>query len=211
MSRRKHPRTPRVSVPIARLDAIVERTRTEALPAHDHATLKAAVDTLARLTEELETTTTTLERVRRLIFGPRTETTDTVLGKDQSAPTDATTLPTDPAAPGASDGDATLPPHKKIRTGHGRNGADKYPRAPRIPVTHATLKQGDPCPAPGCTGRVYVQRQAPAVLVRVTGVAPLQAQVYTLERLRCGLCGTVFTAAPPRAWARRNTTRPPPP
>jgi hypothetical protein len=36
---------------------------------------------------------------------------------------------------------------------------------------------------------VYVQRQEPAVLVRVTGVAPLQAQVYTLERLRCGLCG----------------------
>jgi hypothetical protein len=33
--------------------------------------------------------------------------------------------------------------------------------------------------------------------VRVTGVAPLQAQVYTRERLRCGLCGTVFTAASP--------------
>ena len=199
MSRRKHPRTPRVSVPIARLDAIVERTRTQALPVDDHATLKAAVDTLARLTEELETTTTTLERVRRLIFGPRTETTDTVLGKDQPAPSDAPAPPTDadPAAPGATDGVATLPPHQKTRTGHGRNGADQYPRAPRLPVAHATLKQGDPCPEPGCTGRVYVQRQEPAVLVRVTGVAPLQAQVYTLERLRCGLCGTVFTAAPP--------------
>jgi hypothetical protein len=199
MSRRKNQRPPRVSVPIAQLDAIVERTRTEPLPAHDHATLKAAVDTLARLTEELETTTTTLERVRRLIFGPRTETTDTVLGKDKQAPTDAPVPPADaaPAAPGATDGAATLPPHQKTRTGHGRNGADQYPRAPRIPVTHATLKQGDPCPEPGCTGRVYVQRQEPAVLVRVTGVAPLQAQVYTLERLRCGLCGTVFTAEPP--------------
>jgi hypothetical protein len=199
MSRRKNQRPPRVSVPIAQLDAIVERTRTEPLPAHDHATLKAAVDTLARLTEELETTTTTLERVRRLIFGPRTETTDTVLGKDKQAPTDAPVPPADaaPAAPGATDGAATLPPHQKTRTGHGRNGADQYPRAPRISVTHATLKQGDPCPEPGCTGRVYVQRQEPAVLVRVTGVAPLQAQVYTLERLRCGLCGTVFTAEPP--------------
>ncbi len=197
MSRRKNQRTPRVSVPIARLDAIVERTRTEPLPAHDHATLKAAVDTLARLTEELETTTTTLERVRRLIFGPRTERTDTVLGKDQPAPTDAAAPPADAAAPGATDGDATLPPHKKTRRGHGRNGADQYPRAPRISVTHASLKQGDPCPEPDCTGRVYVQRQDPAVLVRVTGVAPLQAQIYTLERLRCGLCGTVFTAAPP--------------
>jgi DNA-directed RNA polymerase alpha subunit len=72
----------RVAVPIAKLNAIVERTRTEPLPADEHATLKAAVDTLARLTEELETKTTTLQRVRRLIFGPRTETTDKVLGKN---------------------------------------------------------------------------------------------------------------------------------
>ena len=76
-------------------------------------------------------------------------------------------------------------------------GREDYPRAPRIPVAHATLKHGDPCPEPGCDGRLYLQRQEPAVLVRVTGVAPLQAQVYELERLRCGLCGTVFTAAPP--------------
>jgi hypothetical protein len=190
-----------VSVPIAQLEAIVERTRTEALPADEHATLKAAVDTLARLTEELETTTTTLERVRRLIFGPRTEATDTVLGKGQPAPTDppadaATDPSAAPPAAGATDGDAP-PPRKNKRPGHGRNGAEKYPRAPRIPVAHATLRQGDPCPEPGCTGRVYLQRQEPALLVRVTGVAPLQAQVYALERLRCGLCGTVFTAAPP--------------
>ena len=59
------------------------------------------------------------------------------------------------------------------------------------------MKHGDPCPEPGCEGRLYVQRREPAVLVRVTGVAPLAAQVYELERLRCGLCGTVFTAEPP--------------
>lgn len=34
---------------------------------------KTAVDTLARLTAELKTKTTSLEQVRRLIFGPRTE------------------------------------------------------------------------------------------------------------------------------------------
>jgi hypothetical protein len=202
MSRHRRQRTPRVSVPVAKLDAIVERTRTEALPADEHATLKAAVDTLARLTEELETTTTTLERVRRLIFGPRTETTDTILGKDQDTGQTDTPSPDPATNPGATS--AGEPPGKPPRRGHGRNGVDQYPRAPRIPVTHATLKQGDPCPELGCTGRVYVQRQEPAVLVRVTGVAPLQAQVYTLERLRCGLCGTVFTAeAPPGVGASK--------
>jgi hypothetical protein len=184
MSRRKHPRTPRVSVPIARLEAIVEQTRIAALPADDHATLKAAVDTLARLTAELETTTTTLERVRRLIFGPRTETTDTVLGKNKDKEKEKDTGQTDPTAPpppdpattpdGAPAGD---PQRKRRRRGHGRNGAAKYPRAPRIVVTHATLKHGAPCPESGCTGRVYVQRQEPALLVRVTGVAPIGANL----------------------------------
>jgi transposase len=191
MSRRKNKPTRRVAVPIERLNAIVERTRTEPLPADEHATLKAAVDTLARLTEELETKTTTLERVRHLIFGPSTETTDKVLGKD---PADTTEPSTAGEASAATDGDA---PRKPPRPGHGRNGAEDYPRAPRIPVAHSTLQHGDPCPEPGCTGRVYIQREEPAVLVRVTGVAPLQAQVYELERLRCGLCGTVFTAEAP--------------
>ena len=196
MSRRKNRPTRRVAVPIEKLNAIAERTRTEPLPADEHATLKAAVDTLARLTEELETKTTTLERVRHLIFGLCTETTDKVLGKEPAnTPQPAAPNPsTGGEASAATDGGA---PRKPPRPGHGRNGAENYPRAPRIPVTHTTLKHGDPCPEPGYTGRLYVQRQEPAVLVRVTGVAPLQAQVYELERLRCGLCGTVFTAAPP--------------
>ena len=189
MSRRKKQPTRRVVVPIEQLNAIVERTRG-ALSQDEHATLQAAVDTLARLTEELETKTTTLERVRRLIFGPRSETTETVLGKDQ---TDATPANPEDQASATTDGDTP----RKPRPGHGRNGAEDYPRAPRIPVTHATLKPGDPCPEPGCDGRLYRQRQEPALLVRVTGVAPLQAQIYELERLRCGLCGTVFTAEPP--------------
>jgi hypothetical protein len=37
----------------------------------------------------------------------------------------------------------------------------------------------------------------PAVLVRVVGMAPLSATVYEQERLRCNLCGEVFTAPAP--------------
>jgi len=35
------------------------------------------------------------------------------------------------------------------------------------------------------------------VLVRVKGQAPIAATVYELEKLRCNLCGDVFTAAAP--------------
>jgi transposase len=58
------------------------------------------------------------------------------------------------------------------------------------------LKAGDPCPDARCCGKVYPQRD-PGVLVRVIGQAPIAATVYELEKLRCNLCGDVFTAAAP--------------
>jgi transposase len=37
----------------------------------------------------------------------------------------------------------------------------------------------------------------PATLVRITGMAPLGATVYERDRLRCNLCGEIFTAPAP--------------
>jgi transposase len=37
----------------------------------------------------------------------------------------------------------------------------------------------------------------PSVVVRITGSAPLQSTVFELERLRCNLCGALFTALAP--------------
>ena len=79
--------------------------------------------------------------------------------------------------------------------GHGRNGASSYTGASKVAVEHPTLKSGDACP--GCEkGRVYPQKE-PRVLVRLAGQAPLQATVYELHRLRCNLCGEVFTPEEP--------------
>jgi transposase len=57
------------------------------------------------------------------------------------------------------------------------------------------LTHGDRCPECG-KGNVYGQKE-PKVLVRIIGQAPLAATVYSLERLRCGACGQVFTAQEP--------------
>src|SRR5438552_16002926 len=51
--------------------------------------------------------------------------------------------------------------------------------------------------APGCLkGKVYEQ-QEPRRLVRIVGQAPLTATVYELQRLRCNLCGEVYSADTP--------------
>jgi transposase len=82
------------------------------------------------------------------------------------------------------------------RTGHGRNGAQAFAGAEKINIAHAELNHGDRCPECG-KGNVYGQKE-PKVLVRIVGQAPLAATVYSLERLRCGACGQVFTAEQPQ-------------
>lgn len=174
---RQQPR--RQEIQFDELESIVERVKTS-LSDEDHGKLKAAIETLAFITRELESKRVSIERLKRLLFGPTTEKTSEVLGKTgaQSA---------EDQKPGA----AQRPKPK----GHGRNGASAYTGAERRKVSHSELKSGDRCP--GCKRGKLCPLQDPAVLVRVKGMAPLSALVVELERLRCNLCGTVFTAEAP--------------
>lgn len=162
------------------LQGIVERAKTAPLTEADYATLKAAVETLAFLTEELAAKGTSLERLRRLLFGARTEKTKQVLG-ETAARTGQDTSPESAA--------------KDKAPGHGRHPAAAYRGAEKIRIAHPSLHGGDGCPE--CQkGKVYALAE-PAVLVRVRGMAPLAATVYECARLRCNLCGEVFTAETP--------------
>jgi len=175
------------------LEAILVRTREGALSPDDHGKLKAAVDTLAFLTQELEAKGTSIERLRRLLFGSRTEKTSRVLGEAAGAADRGASSVE--GAVGEPDGPIAGGEEKVKRPGHGRNGVATYRGAEKVPVPHESLGHGDGCPA--CArGKVYRQAE-PATLVRVKGMAPLSASVYELERLRCNACGGVFTAEAP--------------
>src|SRR2546422_1637629 len=117
-----------------------------------------------------------------MLVRPRnTEKTNAVLPKSEDPEKDAGPQPDESSAPPAK--------------GHGRNGAEAFSGAQKIEIKHQNLKHGDRCPDCG-QGNVYGQKE-PKVLVRVVGQAPLVATVYSLERLRCGACGQVFTAPEP--------------
>ncbi|HET9217592.1 MAG TPA: IS66 family transposase [Terriglobia bacterium] len=158
------------------LDSIVERARP-ALDEPGYQKLKAAIRTLGAVNILIQNQETTIESLRNLLCASQTEKTTAVLkrsGIDTGQP---------PKAP------RPKPP------GHGRHGAKAYRGAHKIAISHATLKSGDGCP--DCQrGKVYVQRE-PGVLVRLVGQAPLDATVYQLEKLRCNLCGEIFTAKAP--------------
>ncbi len=122
-----------------------------------------------------------LHALAAMLVRPRnTEKTSAVLGTSEGSEDSPGTQP---------ESNASAPP------GHGRNGAGAFINSRKIAIAHAKLKHGDRCPE--CErGNVYGQKE-PKILVRIVGQAPLAATVYSLERLRCGACGQVFTAQEP--------------
>ena len=179
-------------IELSELKEILDRAKSSPLSEEDFEKLDTAVDTLAFLTSELEKKGVSIKRLRNLLFGPSTEKTDQIFKeilKSTGDEADSAAASAADKAGGEKDGE------KKKRKGHGRNGADTYRGADKVTVPHESLQKGDRCPE--CTkGKVYPQ-QEPSVLVRVTGMAPLSATVYELERLRCNLCGQIFTAKAP--------------
>ncbi len=180
--KKQHTRSkPLPAQPVSReeMAAILERTRAVLSP-EEHAKLTGAIDTLAQVTAQLQAKDASIERLRRMLFGATTETTRNVLSEAAQAST-----PSEPAR--------TTP--KEKAPGHGRNAAAAYTGAQRVPVPHPQLRATQSCP--GCTsGKLYPQSE-PSQLVRITGMAPLTATVYACERLRCNLCGEVYTAPAP--------------
>jgi len=82
---------------------------------------------------------------------------------------------------------------KNKRKGDGRNGAGDYTGARRIPVYLESMKAADRCPCG--MGNLYDIDASP--LIRIVGQAPIHADIYSLQKLRCNICGDIFTAEAP--------------
>lgn len=196
-----------IALDAQRLDELMVRAERQAFEPADYETLRTLVAAYGCLTSLLHDKSTTIARLRKMLFGASTEKTAAVLesidaavappaaelasASAGSSPAQATDSLSDLGA----GHDATTAQTKSKRKGHGRKAASAYVGATKIPVPHETLHSGDPCPV--CVNGVIYTVKAPQVLVRVVGRAPLDATVYELDRLRCNLCGETFTAEPP--------------
>jgi transposase len=187
------------TVDSSQLEEVLRRVE-QALDAKDTALIRALFESYLYVSDLVDDKNTTIRRLRALFHGARTEKTSAVVQRNTKQP-DATcdsgaAVNVEKAA-AASDAEESRPSHTDAAApapGHGRNGADAYHGATRIDVPHRSLKAGDACPA--CTdGIVYAK--TPGVLVRVIGQPPIAATIYQLQKLRCHLCGQVFTAEAP--------------
>lgn len=180
------PAMERIDLGTEELNQLLERAR-ELLSEEDYRKLKAAVDTLEYLTELVADKDTTIRHLRQLLLPASTEKTKDVLAKAGAGAANPATE--------SKPEDGQKQTKDESQPGHGRNGSGEFTGAEKVDVPHQELKHGDRCPECG-KGNVYGQKE-PKVLVRIVGQAPLAATVYSLERLRCGACGQVFTAEEP--------------
>jgi len=186
-----------VELPTDRLEALLGRVEAT-LNEEDYELIKTLAESYTCLTGLVEDKGTTIQRLRKLLFGSGTEKTrDVIPPKEEATSSEGTEASDDASKPADTEQEPTDSEQNPDGEGkgHGRNGADAYSGAEKIPVTHESLHAGDACP--DCKkGKVY-EMPRPGVLIRITGQAPVQARVYELQRLRCNLCGKVFTARVP--------------
>ena len=182
-----------IEVDNAELEDVLRRVEGS-LDEKDAALIRAVFESYAYVSEVMEDKNTTIRRLRQMFFGSRTEKTEAVVKSTPRKPDAAS----GEAVADEEKGDASTATSSK---GHGRNGAEAYQGAERIDVPHPSLSAGDACPS--CAqGTVY--DKIPGVLVRITGQAPLAAKVYRLQKLRCHLCGQIFTAPVPEGVGSRK-------
>lgn len=191
-----------IEVDSQRIDELLQRAQSNTLRDDDLELMRQLLASYQGFFQIVRDKNATIARLRKWMFGAATETSKNILGDSQEAsnPSDG-----DASAAGGASGIAAnaesgelhlneADDSKESPPGHGRYGVEDYPGAEQVDVKHPQHSPGDVCPDCG-QGTLY--EKSPGVLVRFVGQAPLQATVYRLQKLRCHLCGKLFTAPTP--------------
>jgi hypothetical protein len=176
------PRFDTLTLTQAQRAAFLGRVRPQVSP-EDYRWIEGMSHALPELLALIEQPPMTLNKLRHLLFGPKTETTDRVC----------------PAAPAGTQGSSAP---KRRRPGHGRTRARAYTGARWIEVPHPSLQAGQRCHH--CQQGTLRAQKSPALALRIVGTPPISATGYVMARLRCDTCGQVFTApTPPEAGTQK--------
>lgn len=164
------------------LDALIERAEAGCLNDGDAEIIKAMVNAVKVLSRAVSDKASSIKKLLAMVFGPKTEKKDKVL-KDRP-----------PRTPNKD--------KSTTRKGHGRRPADDFTGAARQTIPHEGLTHKDACPE--CLQGIVYRLKKPGRVICFTGQVPVNATVYELEKLRCNLCGMVFTAKAPEGKTGRD-------
>jgi transposase len=151
---------------------LLDRLLSKVIVEDDYGLLAQIVESHMFVCEALKEKNATIRKLQHMLFGAATEKASTIIPELKRM---------------------TNPKKDEMPKGHGRNGASSYTGGTKVTIFHTSLKRGNLCPE--CRkGKVYPTDAG--LTVRISGSTPLQATSFECEKLRCNLCGEVFTAAP---------------
>jgi len=195
-----------IEIDQAQVEQLIEKAEQGTLDAAEQKRLVPLLKTLVWLERTLLETRISLSKLKRILFGKRTEkhprkpkdpgsggdggNNGSNEGAGSNGPPAGTTAPTSGMSSSGQPGASNV---RKSR-GHGRRAAADYPGATTVSCTHEAYRSGDRCTL--CErGWLYPFR--PLVRLRFTGQPLALVTRFELEQLRCGTCGTLWAAPMP--------------
>lgn len=170
--------------------AFKKRLEKSSLSSDDRNLILQIFQAMRWLNQQLENGRITIARLKRLIFGKKTESQENILGDKTKKESDESAGLSSDEKPEKREADDKLP-----KPGHGRRGHKEYPGAEKVFCKHPDLKAGDICPACG-KGKIHASVR-PGIFIQFTGSPPISGTIYITEKLRCSLCGKIYEAPLP--------------
>ncbi len=200
----KEPRP--IEIEASQVEQLIRKAEQGTLDAGDQKRLVPLLKTLLWLERTLLESRISLSKLKRLLFGKKTEKgtrrpKDPDSGGDDGGGSNGPSGNSTESAGGMPQSGQSGASNAKNARGHGRRAAADYPGAKTVVCTHDTYQRGDRCPL--CArGRLY--RLAPLLRLRFTGQPLALVTRFELERLRCGTCGALWVASLPAGTPRET-------
>ena len=179
----------------AEITLLLDRIDTWSVDDRDAPRLRQLLVLLLKLIDEVESKTTTICKLERMLFGPKSEARHREPDEHASsaAPNDESSHA--PVAASVSEpSPSTEPPPR--RPGHGRIGASRFTGATRVTCVDSDIAPGSVCPACFGHGRLYDTGE-PSILIKRMGQPVVSAVAYERQVVRCSFCQQRFRAPLP--------------
>ncbi len=178
------------------IETLLERLDKQALIKEDYPVLANLIQAVVWMNFSLQEKQLSIQRLRS-IFGIKTESAKNLsklLAQAQAAsdPTDEQPFERDQETKDPHPPTEKNPPEEKGKHGHRRSS--DYTQAKVIEIAHESLKKGNHCP---CCSKGKLFNLSAGTVLRIVGQPWLQVEIYRPERLRCAVCGQIFTAKLP--------------
>ena len=165
------------------IETIIQKVKESDLEEKDREMVERLLKMLMELMRVIEAKNVTISRLKRWIFGPRSDERRVEEGREKEREERGE----------KKEGEGE---EKKKVKGHGRQGSEKYWGAKVVKCEHEGLKVGGKCPGEGCGGKLY-EVERPKILIQLVGQPLVGATRYEQEVMRCSACQERYVAGLP--------------